>query len=65
MRVVFWLLALIIAGLLIRDRWRSWRRRMRGEPAPVEQGPRTVTLLVIAIVLVYGVLLSYRIFVGE
>lgn len=65
MRVVFWLLALLIAGLLIRDRWRSWRRRMRGEPPPVAQGPRTVTLLVIAIVLVYGVLLSYRIIVGE
>lgn len=65
MRVIFWLIALAVAGLLIRERWQAWRRRMRGEPAPVQQGPRTVTLVVIAIVLVYGVLLGYRIFAGE
>lgn len=65
MRVVFWLIALAVAGFLIRDRWQAMRRRMRGEPVPVQQGPRTITLVVIAIVLVYGVLLGYRIFVGD
>lgn len=65
MRFIFWLIALSIAGLLIRDRWLRWRRKMRGEPEPVQQGPRTITLVVIAIVLVYGVAIGYRIFVGE
>ena len=65
MRFIFWLVALGIAGLLIRDRWLRWRRRMRGEPEPVQQGPRTISLVVIAILLVYSVAIGYRIFVGE
>ncbi|MDA3919841.1 MAG: hypothetical protein PF501_04020 [Salinisphaera sp.] len=65
MRVIFWLIALGIAGLLIRDRWLRMRRKMRGEPEPVQEGPRTITLVVIAIVLVYGLLIGYRIFASE
>ena len=51
-------------ALLVRDRWLAWRRRMRGEPAPQQQGPRTITLVVIAIALVYGTIISYRLLVG-
>lgn len=65
MRVIFWLIALGIAGLLIRDRWLRMRRKMRGEAEPVQEGPRTITLVVIAIVLVYGLLIGYRIFASE
>lgn len=65
MRVIFWLIALLVAGLLIRDKWLRMRRRMRGQPEPVHEGPRTITLVVVAIVLVYGVLIGYRIFASE
>jgi len=65
MRFFFWLIILSIVALLVRDRWLHWRRRMRGEPQPKQQGPRTVTLVVIAIALVYGSLIGYRLLVGD
>lgn len=65
MRVIFWLAAIAIVVLLIRARWQRWQRRRRGEPEPVQQGPRTITLVVIALLLVYGLLLGYRLFVGD
>ncbi|AWN14933.1 hypothetical protein [Salinisphaera sp. LB1] len=65
MRVIFWLAAIAIVVLLIRARWQRWQRRRRGEPEPVQQGPRTITLVVIALLLVYGLLIGYRLFVGD
>lgn len=38
------------------------RRKLRGEPAPEAAGPRTITLVALAIILVYGVLLTIRMF---
>lgn len=64
MRVIFWLAAIAIVVLLVRARWQRWQRRRRGEPEPVQQGPRTITLVVIALLLVYGLLIGYRLFVG-
>lgn len=64
MRIMFWLGTIAIVVLLVRARWQHWRRRRRGEPEPVQQGPRTITLVVIALLLVYGLLIGYRLFVG-
>lgn len=37
-------------------------RRMRGEPVPEEQGPRTITLVCIALIAVYAVLILWRLY---
>lgn len=65
MRILFWLAALAVIVLLVRARWQRWARRWRGEPEPIPQGPRSITLVVIALLLVYGLLLGYRLFVGD
>ena len=60
LKFLFWggLLVMIVLG--VRSRYQRLRRRMRGEPEPVQQGPRTVTLILIAIGLVYGGVILYR-----
>tara|TARA_B100002052_G_scaffold294600_1_gene319644 strand:+ start:3830 stop:4048 length:219 start_codon:yes stop_codon:yes gene_type:complete len=60
LKFLFWggLLVMIVLG--VRSRYQRFRRRMRGEPEPVQQGPRTVTLILIAIGLVYGGVILYR-----
>lgn len=65
MRVLFWFGALVLVGWLVRARWQRLRRRLRGEPEPPRQGPRTITLLVAAIVIVYALLIGYRLVVGQ
>ena len=60
LKLLFWggLLALIFFG--VRARYQRFRRRMRGEPEPEQQGPRTVTLILIATALVYGGVIVFR-----
>lgn len=65
MRILFWLAAIAIIVLLVRARWQRWRRHRRGEPEPIQRGPRTITLVIIALLLVYGLLIGYRVFVGD
>lgn len=65
MRVLFWFAAIGLLIWLIRARWQRWQRRRRGEPEPVQTGPRTISLVVVAILIVYGVLISYRLLVGD
>lgn len=59
MKYVFLAALLYIAYLLGR---RFIRRKLRGESAPEPAGPRTITLIAMAIILVYGVLLVIRMF---
>jgi predicted tellurium resistance membrane protein TerC len=35
-------------------------RRMRGEPIPEQKGPRTVTIVCVALIAIYAVLLLWR-----
>ncbi|ROO25357.1 hypothetical protein SAOR_12465 [Salinisphaera orenii MK-B5] len=35
-------------------------RRLRGEPVPEQKGPRTITLVCIALVTIYAVLILWR-----
>ncbi|MBH02545.1 MAG: hypothetical protein CMP08_00170 [Xanthomonadales bacterium] len=60
LKMLFWggLLSLIVLGL--RARYQRLRRRLRGEPEPARQGPRTVTLILVAIGLVYGGVIVFR-----
>ncbi|RJS94100.1 hypothetical protein [Salinisphaera sp. Q1T1-3] len=60
LRFFFWAGLLVVIGLVVRERYRRVRRRLRGEPEPQQQGPRTVTLVLIAIGVVYGLLIGYR-----
>lgn len=39
-------------------------RALRGEPEPDTSGPRNITLVALAIVLVYGVWIAIRLFRG-
>lgn len=64
MRLIF---ALIFAALLffaLRYKLRQFYRRMRGLPEPVQEGPKTTTIILVAIAVIYGALLGYRIFIG-
>lgn len=59
------LLALIAAAvLLIRARWQRWQRKRRGEPEPEIHGPKPVTWVIVAIVLIYGLLIGYQLLWG-
>ena len=60
LRVVFWILLLIVLFLLVRSRIQRMLRRARGLPEPRPEGMKTVNLTLIVILVVYGVLLSYR-----
>jgi len=64
LRLIF---ALIFAALLffgLRYKVRQYYRRIRGLPEPEQEGPKTTTIILIAIAIIYGALLSYRIFIG-
>ncbi|MAS09229.1 hypothetical protein J7355_01385 [Endozoicomonas sp. G2_2] len=37
-------------------------RRMRGEPIPEQKGPRTVTLVCVALIAIYAVLILWRLY---
>lgn len=65
MRILFLFAMIAIAGLLVRARWQRWRRHRRGEPEPERHGPSAIMLLVIALLLVYGLLIGYQLFVGS
>lgn len=54
---------IFLAALLCLLAWLGWRfirRKLRGETAAEQPGPRNITLVAIAIVVVYGVLLAIR-----
>lgn len=63
MRLLLWLFAIAIVALLARARWQRWRRARRGEPEP--DGPRTITLIIVALVVVYSLWIGYRLLVGR
>jgi hypothetical protein len=62
LKILFWLLLLFFIYLLARQRLQKGLRRWRGLPEPEPKGPKTVTLVIIALVLVYGLLISYRLY---
>jgi hypothetical protein len=64
LKVLAWLALLFVIYLLVRQRLRKSLRRWRGLPEPEPEGPRPIILVVIALVLVYGLLISYRLYTG-
>lgn len=40
-------------------------RRMRGEPVPQQTGPRTITLVSIALIVIYAFLLLWRLYSSD
>jgi len=57
MKYIFLAALLYILYLLGRN---FLRQKLRGEPQPQRSGPRSMTLLAVAIMLVYGVMLAIR-----
>jgi len=65
MRYLFFLILLGVLALLARQFVRRKLRALRGEPEPAPAGPRNITLLAGAIVLVYAIWLTYRLVNGS
>lgn len=47
-------------GWLVQRYVRQKLRQARGQPVPVQKGPRSITVLAVAIVLVYGGYIAWR-----
>lgn len=60
MKLLFGLLLFSFLGWLA-VRYAIMRlRRMRGEPVPQEKGPKTVTLVCIALIVLYALMILWR-----
>ncbi|NNC22617.1 hypothetical protein HKX42_02025 [Salinisphaera sp. USBA-960] len=64
MRVIFGLIFAVLVFFALRYKLRQWYRRLRGLPEPVEEGPKTTTIIVAALITIYAALLGYRLFIG-
>jgi len=62
MKFLFGLLLLAFLGWLAVRLLIQRLRRMRGETLPEQRGPRTVTLVSIALIVIYAVLLLWRLY---
>lgn len=65
MKFLFGLLLLSFLGWLAVRLLIQRLRRMRGEPVPEQQGPRTITLVSIALIVIYALLLLWRLYSGD
>lgn len=57
----------VFLGWLLRNKWRAYKRELRGEtPLPVQGGFRPITFVSIVLLVVYGgYMLWYMIFGGK
>lgn len=62
MKFLFGLLLLSFLGWLAVRLLIQRLRRMRGEPMPEQHGPRTITLVSIALIVIYAMLLLWRLY---
>lgn len=65
MKFLFGLLLLSFLGWLAVRLLIQRLRRMRGEAVPEQQGPRTITLVSIALIVIYALLLLWRLYSGD
>lgn len=64
MRIVFGLIFAALVFFALRSKLRRLYRQLRGLPEPAPNGTKTTTVVATTLIVIYGALLGYRLFIG-